>query len=119
MFLYAAPPLFAMAKELRNHLTPAEKILWCRLKQILPGYKFRRQHPIGNFIADFYCHSAKLVIEVDGPVHNSKEQAEYDQERTFIIEGWGIKVIRFSNEEVETKIESVIDVIRSEIQKFK
>jgi very-short-patch-repair endonuclease len=114
MFYGASPAVFEKASLLRANTTPAENILWQRLKRNqLNGFKFRRQHPVANFIADFYCHAAKLVIEVDGETHQSDSTKEYDEGRTYEIENFGIKVIRFKNKEVETEIEKVIDTIRS------
>ena len=75
--------------------------------------RFRRQHPIGIYIADFYCHAAKLVIEVDGKVHLQK--IEYDRERTAVLNGFGIDVIRFSNEEVLGDIDGVVERIRRRV----
>jgi very-short-patch-repair endonuclease len=110
MFFGASPSTFEKAKELRNNMTLAEKILWERLsnKQI-HGFKFRRQHPIATFIADFYCHSAKLIIEVDGEIHNA--QKDYDAGRAFELGELGIKVIRFRNEEIINEIDKVIEKI--------
>ena len=82
------------------------------LEQI-DGFTFRRQHPIDKFIADFYCHKAKLVIEVDGDIH--EYQKEYDIGRTDEMKQFGLKVIRFTNEDVEYDIESVIERIKFEI----
>ena len=99
--------VFNFARILRKEQTSAEDLLWARLRSgKLDGYKFRRQHPIKNWIADFYCHEAKLIIEVDGRIHLGKEQKENDQGRTYELEGLGLKVIRFTNEEVESNIES-------------
>ena len=103
--------IFEFAKALRKNLTPAETILWDYLKTKPSGYKFRRQHPTGIYIADFYCRQLKLVIEADGPIHNKKEIEEHDKERQWFIEADGIKVIRFTNEEVETNLEKVITQI--------
>ncbi len=105
--------LYQYGRELRQSSTNAEKILWGYLRgRKLNGLKFRRQHPMDKFIADFYCHEKKLVVEVDGAIHDVKENAEYDKSRTRILEGSGIKVIWFRNEEVENKIELVINEIR-------
>jgi very-short-patch-repair endonuclease len=71
----------------------------------------RRQHPIGNFIADFYCHEFKLVIEVDGAYHSQDDPSDYDQGRSYELEELGIKVLRFTNEEVITDINAVIKAI--------
>ena len=73
MFQKANPLIFANAKQLRNNLTDAEVILWEYLRTKPFGYKFRRQHPIQQFIADFYCHSLQLIIEADGEIHQKME----------------------------------------------
>jgi very-short-patch-repair endonuclease len=105
--------LYQYGRELRQSSTYAEKILWEYLRsRKLDGLKFRRQHPLDNFIADFYCHEKKLVVELDGSVHDIKENAEYDEHRTYILGGSGIKVIRFRNEEVMKNIAFVLNKIR-------
>jgi len=113
MYFGAKPETFAAAKILRDRMTTFEKILWERLnrKQIC-GLRFRRQHPISFFIADFYCHEARLVIEIDGEIHN--QQKEYDDGRSAEMEKYYIKVIRFTNSEVENKIDNVINIIENE-----
>ena len=91
-------------------MTQEEILLWEKLKgkQVL-NLRFRRQHPINVYIADFYCHKAKLAIELDGKIHlKSKEN---DKERTKIIEDFGIKVIRFTNEDVKMNIKNVVSEI--------
>ncbi len=114
MYFGAKPDILEKARALRKNMTEAEKILWERLKnkQIL-NLRFRRQHPIDIFIADFYCHTVRLVIELDGNIH--KMQKEYDEGRTAEMEQFEIKVIRFKNEEIENNIESVIEKIESTI----
>lgn len=95
------------AKELRQEMTPAEKVLWQFLRnRQLGGLKFRRQHPLGPFIADFYCAERRLVIELDGDIHNF--QKEEDEQRTRQFEEFGYRVIRFQNEQIETNIASVL-----------
>lgn len=114
MFYGASPKVFELAKELRDRLTEPEKILWEKLRlNRLNGYRFKPQHPIGSFIADFYCHKAKLVIEIDGKYHDSKSQSEFDANRSGIINEFGLRVIRFSNEDVINRI----DFVLSEIEK--
>jgi len=100
------------ARDLRKRMTPAEELLWQRLQgNQLDGWHFRRQHPVGRFIVDFFCAKAKLVVEVDGPIH--KQQRAYDQERTKLLEiERGYRVIRFTNDEVLNDIESVLQRIR-------
>ncbi|WP_240925062.1 endonuclease domain-containing protein [Maribellus sediminis] len=125
MFYGAKPHIFEKAKMLRKNMTGAEKLLWEQLKgKKILELRFRSQHPIDIFIADFYCHPLKLVIEVDGGIHKSKEQNEYDIGRTAELNYWGIEVVRFTNEEIENDIKKVINSIKqkclnrqSEIQK--
>jgi very-short-patch-repair endonuclease len=87
------------ARELRQRMTIAERFVWTMLrKQRQRGFHFRRQHPVGRFILDFYCAEAKLCIEIDGPIHDN--QCERDAERTAWLEATGLRVIRFRNDEV-------------------
>ena len=110
--------LYQYGRELRQAATKAEKILWEYLRnRNLDGLKFRRQHPIGKFIADFYCHEMKLVVELDGAVHDGKMNVQYDDSRTLELKGSGIKVIRFRNSEVENNISFVLNEIRKAIEK--
>jgi len=112
LFYNAKPHIFEKAKNLRNNMTFAEVKLWefLKEKQVL-GFRFRAQHPIDIFIADFYCHPLKLVIEVDGGIHNNQEQKEYDIGREAELKNLEIKIIRFSNEQVQDEITLVIDEI--------
>ncbi|AFZ48398.1 protein of unknown function DUF559 [Cyanobacterium stanieri PCC 7202] len=101
------PEVREAAKRLRHQLTPAEKALWERLRnKQVHGLKFRCQHPVGDFILDFYCPSIKLVIEIDGSYHDDRQ--EYDQCRTEKLAEHGYRVIRFKNEEVLNNIDKVI-----------
>jgi cyclase len=111
MFFGASHLLFERAKELRGNMTEAEIVLWEYLRQHPLGYKFRRQHPLGIYIVDFYCHKLKLVIEVDGCVHGEKEVQEADVERQRQLKQEGLKLIRFTNEEVLKTKEIVIEQI--------
>jgi very-short-patch-repair endonuclease len=96
------------AKELRRQATPAEKILWEYLRdRRLLGLKFRRQHPLGTYIVDFYCPAFRLVVEIDGEIHRYQEVD--DQARTDQLEEKGYKVIRFWNFEVEQNLDTVLD----------
>jgi very-short-patch-repair endonuclease len=98
------------AKSLRKQPTPAEARLWEALRrQKLHGFHFRRQHPVGRFIADFYCSACKLVIEIDGEIHG--EQSEYDAARTEEMETYGYQVIRFQNQQILNDLESVLEAI--------
>ena len=107
------------AHQLRKEMTDAEMILWQRLRGNAMGSRFRRQHAIRNYIVDFYCHTHKLIVEVDGGIHLEKENIEYDNARTELMEEYGLKVIRFSNEEVLDNIELVLSKIRSTMTKLK
>jgi len=120
LHLEALKGIFSNAKELRSKMTKAERILWDALRNNkLKGYKFRRQHPMSNYIADFYCHQAKLVIEVDGSIHHKPENKEYDEDRTNEIEKFGINVIRFTNDEIINYLDKVLLQIEHELEKSK
>jgi very-short-patch-repair endonuclease len=94
-------------------MTHAEKLLWDQLKnRKINGLRFRRQHPIDDFIVDFFCQEARLVIELDGGIHDSQAQRERDIERTKILNEHGLQVVRFLNEDVEQNIMEVISRIR-------
>jgi very-short-patch-repair endonuclease len=111
--------LFEYARDLRRNDTSAEDLLWRNLRnKKLNGLKFRRQHPLDKFIADFYCHEKKLVIEVDGSVHDSQEAKEYDEGRTYELKELGITIIRFRNEEVLENIGEVLKRIREVIEQL-
>jgi very-short-patch-repair endonuclease len=104
------------AKELRKEATRAETILWERLRgRQVGGFKFRRQAPMGVFIADFYCAECKLIIEIDGDIHDF--QLEADKLRTETMEIFGYCVIRFKNKDVEKNIESVLNSILKECRR--
>lgn len=99
------------ARELRQNMTPAERLLWQKLRaNRLDGWHFRRQQIIAGFIVDFYCHRASLVIEVDGPVHNTQQEA--DAEREAVLAGHGLAVLRFTNSQVMNNMEQVLREIR-------
>ncbi len=115
MFMGATDLIFKNAAALRNNLTPAEMLLWGFLKGSQPGAKFRRQHPLGIYIADFYCHQYKIVIELDGSIHNLPEIAKNDIERQLNFENDGIIVLRFKNEEIFNQLEKVLNTIKETI----
>ena len=104
------PQLVERAKTLRKNMTKAEKKLWY---DYLRTFQFRvhRQRPIDNFIVDFYCPSLSLVIEVDGESHSTDLAQNYDRERTQILEGYGLTIIRFTNQEVLNDFEGVCATI--------
>ena len=104
--------LLIFAKQLRQQQTDAEQLLWQVLRgRNLEGFKFRRQHPVGGYILDFYCHDANLAIELDGGGHNIENQKLYDEERTKVLSGVGISIIRFWNHDVLNSLESVLEDI--------
>ena len=109
-----------LCREFRKNPTKAEACLWEILRaKRLDGYKFRRQHPMKNYILDFYCAELKLAIEVDGQIHKHEEQIKYDQERTKILQEFGISVMRFWNSEVLNDLPSVINRIRTFFHTYK
>ena len=113
-----SPETRRRAKELRKSATPAEQKLWQALRnRNLEGYKFRRQHPLGPFIADFFCGEVGLVIEVDGWGH--LEQREYDKARTDWLEGQGYHVIRYWNDDVLKNLDEVTQDIVHYCKKWK
>jgi len=119
MYYGAKPELFRLAKRMRNNPTKAEENLWKQLKKFRKeGFVFRRQHPIDIFITDFYCHKLKMVIEVDGEIHNETQIQEYDDGRSGELEKYEIKVIRFRNEEIINNQELVIKEIQSVIKEL-
>jgi very-short-patch-repair endonuclease len=98
--------LIERARQLRRHMTPAESRLWYRFLQTFE-YPVLRQRPIDHYIVDFYCARLKLVIEIDGETHYTEDGKVYDEKRTQVLEGYGLRVLRFTNEEVERNLESV------------
>ena len=117
MHLGASAHKFRFAAELRERMTPAELKLWEHLrKKQLGGYKFRRQHPAGRFVLDFYCHQKKLGVELDGKIHDN--QKEYDLARTQTLEEYGLTIIRFKNEEVFNELETVLSTILNTLEQL-
>jgi very-short-patch-repair endonuclease/dTDP-glucose pyrophosphorylase len=112
----ASKLIFQRAEELRKFPTYEEEIVWGYLSGNKLGVKFRRQHPVFLYVADFYCHSLKLVIEIDGGIHNKTDVKINDAIRQTEIESFGIKVIRFTNEQViktpEIILQSISDTIK-------
>ncbi len=106
--------LIPRAKELRRDMTPQEKHLWYDFLSKYP-VRFQRQKTIGSFIVDFYCHKARLVVELDGSQHYTQEGLAYDAERTRFLEGAGLTVLRFSNDDIDRNFISVCDYINQEI----
>ena len=110
------PDLRESARALRRHATPAERVLWDRLRRRqLEGLKFRRQHAVGSYIIDFFCPEARLGIELDGNHHYEREQHAYDRRRTDHLEAFGYRMLRFSNEEVLNETETVLTRIKEAV----
>ena len=109
---YQFAGLLRLARELRKKQTSAEGLLWrlVRDRQLF-GFKFRRQHQFGDYLADFYCHEACLVIECDGSVHEGNEQWHHDQERDAYMTSQGLRVLRFTNDRILNDPESVLEEI--------
>jgi very-short-patch-repair endonuclease len=112
-----------MARELRKRATPPEQLLWELLRnRRLSGLKFRRQHPLGGFVADFYCAAAQLIIELDGAVHQEPTQQERDRVRQQVLQMYGIACLRFTNREVfqhtEQVLQRILQVAYQRIQAF-
>jgi len=105
------------ARALRANMTEAETILWERLRRKgILNVKFRRQQVIEGFIVDFYCESVKLVIEVDGSVHDTEDQKAVDEHRRKVFQACGLKELRFANREIVGDIETVVQLIRMSIE---
>jgi very-short-patch-repair endonuclease len=108
MFSGADKLIFKRASQLRKQQTFAEEILWNYLRAKPFGLKFRRQHPFSCYILDFYCHSLKLAIEVDGSIHKEEEVKRNDEIREKQLEQEGLTFLRFTNEQIKLKPEEVI-----------
>src|SRR5439155_10913871 len=106
----------AAAKKLRANTTPHERILWRALKELpVDGTHFRRQAPIGRYVADFFCPAKRLIIELDGGHHNNDETAKHDQERQCWLEQEGFRVIRSWNSEITLDLSAVLERIYVEL----
>ena len=111
----ASPEIFERAKALKRSMTKAEKILWHELRDSKLKHKFRRQHPIDKFIVDFYCHELNLVIELDGDVHDLEEVKERDEGREEMLKEYGLKVLRFKNDDVFERLNWVMREIKNSL----
>ncbi len=115
MHYSASKTIFQYAEVLRKNMTEAEKIVWERLCNKQLGVRIRRQHPIYKYIADYYCHELKLVIEIDGGIHLLKENREYDINRDITLNEFGIQIIRFTNDLVINDVDQIIEEIKKVI----
>ncbi len=107
--------LIPRAKELRKVATTQENHLWYDFLRNYP-MRFQRQKTISGFIVDFYCHAARLVIEVDGAQHYTPDGTVYDAERSIILKGYGLQILRFSNQEIDAQFEKVCKMIDRTVQ---
>jgi len=112
---YPISRILSNARDLRKNLTDTEKLLWQLLRGEQLGVKFRKQHPVGNYIADFACLDPKLIIELDRGQHNEESNVKKDAARTAFLEEQGFKVVRFWNNEVSENIEGVLETIYAAI----
>ena len=111
----ASRELQQLAREMRREMTPAERVLWEALQgKQMAGVRFRPQHPTGQFILDFYCAAVKLVVEVDGDIHDLRK--EEDAARTQHLEAYGLQVIRFRNEQVVQDLPLVLRATLEAVQ---
>jgi very-short-patch-repair endonuclease len=116
MGYYGNRELVKNARVLRSNMTRTEIILWSRLRsKKIDGYKFRRQQPVFDYVVDFFCHELKLIIEVDGEIHSLLENITYDIKRDKILKQNGYHIIRLSNLEIETNLDSTSLKIRTYI----
>jgi very-short-patch-repair endonuclease len=119
MFFGAKAELFTLALLMRKNPTEAERAMWKKLRKFRQsGFPFRRQHPIDFYIADFYCHKLRLVIEVDGEIHTKNEIQSHDEGRTGELERFGIKVLRFTNDQILHNIDLVVEKINASIKEL-
>ncbi len=103
--------LLKFAREMRKNMTPEERKLWYMYLQKHPKHRFRHQEIIGSYIADFYCAQAKLIIEVDGSQHSSEEAMAYDEARTEFFQQQNLRVIRFTNADINQRFTNVCETI--------
>ncbi|SHE68813.1 Very-short-patch-repair endonuclease [Arenibacter palladensis] len=111
--LHTKKELAGFRSELRSNLSPAEAFLWKQLSsRQLEGRRFTRQHSISKYVVDFYCASERLIVELDGEIHNNPLAMDYDEKRTSFFNEMGYKVIRFENKMVFDHLESVLSEIK-------
>jgi very-short-patch-repair endonuclease len=115
----ASKTIFQYAEALRKNMTKAEKTIWEKVCRNQLGVRVRRQHPVWKYIADYYCHEVKLIIEVDGEIHSTKEDRAYDINRDVTLKEYGIEIMRFTNDEVIKGIDKVIVEIKQRIEELK
>lgn len=106
----------SLRRQLRKNSTAAEIVFWSKVaRRQFQNLKFRKQHGIGNFIVDFYCSEKKLIVEIDGDTHATKEAVEYDQKRTRYLSSLGYTVIRYTNDDIIKNIQGVFEDLQSRV----
>jgi very-short-patch-repair endonuclease len=116
-YIYTNQSIMLQAKKLRGSMTDAEKMMWEQLRnRKFLGLKFRRQYTIGKFITDFYCSEKNLIIELDGSIHNLKDQKDYDQERELTLKDNEFKIIRFKNYEIIKNLDNTLKKLEDYIK---
>ncbi|MBL0008828.1 MAG: endonuclease domain-containing protein [Saprospiraceae bacterium] len=115
----ASPAIFKIARQLRKNPTKAEAFLWEYLRKNQMGRRFRRQHPTWLYVVDFYCHPLRLIIEIDGGIHEEAEQQINDKEKTENLESLGLHIIRFSNEQVLFDIDNTLSLIAAKMTELR
>jgi len=118
MFYSAQPLIFKKAAELRNSPTETEDLLWNFLGQGQFGVKFRRQHPASNYVLDFYAHSIKLAVEIDGSIHSLEDVKKNDTARQNSLEENGIFFLRFTNQQIKHEFEKVVSTISQKVKEL-
>ena len=109
--IFSANRMLYRRKNLRQKSTPAERILWHKIRKKSLGYKFKRQFSIDNYVVDFYCPDKKLAIELDGEIH--KQRKVYDEYRTRYLKAYGVMEIRFKNIEIIENLGDVVEQIKA------
>jgi very-short-patch-repair endonuclease len=118
--LRSFPAAIQNARSLRRSATIPERVLWNALRhRKLGGWKFRRQHPVGPFVLDFFCREKSIAIELDGDIHSQKETAIYDLERTRYFKRLGVRILRFPNDQVLGNLPGVLSKITKAMENHK
>ena len=115
--LGASKEIILKARMLRKKMTKTEKLFWERVRKKQLGQLFRRQHPMGIYIVDFYCHQSKLIIEIDGDYHNRSSQIEQDYWRDETLKNSGFKILRFTDQEVLMNLDQLIEIVKNSMVK--
>jgi len=110
--------LRVIARTLRKNMTLAEILLWQQIKGRALGVQFHRQVPMDRYVVDFYCHEIMLAIEVDGNSHNNPQKFELDNQRQKRLEAFGVKFLRFTDNEVKDNLDGVIKILSRKVKEL-